>query len=110
MPSSIGHNPAARLARPAGAQDKPAVTTVRSGSLHTMKKFVLVTGASRGFGKCFCEKLVARYADEPKCQVDLVVTARDLPALHKLKAELEKTGKITVILTSRTITSTSVQM
>jgi short-subunit dehydrogenase len=48
-----------------------------------MNKLVVVTGGSRGIGRAIVEKFSAR-------AYDVVVSARNLPDLQKLKSELEK--------------------
>lgn len=50
-----------------------------SFQMGTSRLFVLVTGASRGFGKCVAEEVVRTVA--PECPIDLVLVARSVAGL-----------------------------
>ena len=56
-----------------------------------MRKVALVTGATKGIGKAICNKLM-------ELDMDLIVTARSLEQLEKLKLDLQEKGNGKIFL------------
>jgi short-subunit dehydrogenase len=65
--------------------------------MKTSGKIALVTGATKGIGKSICYKL-------SKLDMNLIITARDLNSLKKLKDQLQLIGKGEVILIQADLT------
>jgi len=65
--------------------------------MKTTRKVALVTGATKGIGKAICNKL-------SKLDMNLIITARDLASLEKLKNQLNAIGKGEVILIEADLT------
>ena len=65
--------------------------------MKTKGKVALVTGATKGIGKSICNKLM-------ELDMNLIITARDLESLEKLKIDLHTKGKGEVILVEADLT------
>ena len=65
--------------------------------MKTSGKVALVTGATRGIGKSICQKLSS-------LDMNLIITARNLDSLKKLKNELQVIGKGEILLIKADLT------